>query len=116
MSEIQLSDNEVEELLSSDERLIERLKNEKQRGYSCGYQAGLKREEKVIIGLHKKVAALRSGGEIETQKERVFMRCLAIALDGRQKWREGDKPINDVEGYVSLANDFAKASMRIIRQ
>lgn len=68
--------------------------------YQRGYQSG-RRKNKDEIDI--------------TQKERVYLACLALALEHCSGWRVDGKTINNVEGYCTLADVFAKNSISKIK-
>lgn len=82
----------------------EEMKAAELRGYGRGYAAGKKRLKADI-----------SSEKIELQRlvfrRRAFLAALPVCID-THGWKQGDKPIANVEQRVSLANSFAEEAMK----
>ena len=75
--------------------------------YAQGYTAGRKYVEREVMDLRRQVRDLERTA-VEKREERVYFRCLEIALQNCQGWSLGKKEIRDVEGYSTLAKIFAE--------
>ncbi len=76
---------------------------------SRGYQAGRAKSNRDINALQKLVIELEV--KSNERQERVYMQCLALALNHCDNWTIGKKKINDADGYCSLAKVFADNSI-----
>ena len=81
----------------------------KTQDYSRGYQAGIK---KGAAGKQAEIDLLKE--KIDERAERVYMRCLEIALKHCDGWSIGKKRIDSAEGYCKLAKIFADNSISVI--
>lgn len=94
-----------------------------QLSYSRGYTAGRasKKEASTDAKLKTEITALKAElirlqkirGE---QRERVFLRCLEMALRDCSGWRVGGEEIKDAKGYCRLAGIFANEAISNINE
>jgi hypothetical protein len=80
------------------------IKEIEMRGYSKGYQAGIRRMKR------------EQGKELRRKEQqafldRAFISALTACIDV-QGWRHGDKPITNIPMRVELAADFAKEALK----
>lgn len=73
--------------------------------YSRGYQAGKRRSAKDIALLVSELKATKV--KADEREERVFMRCLEMALQSCNNWTIGKKTVDNAERYCALAKVFA---------
>ena len=73
-----------------------------QRGYAAGKRKSIV-ENTRLTGERK--TAIEN---IQTQEERVFLRCLDMVMKHCRGWTINDVTINNAEGYCKLASIFAK--------
>ncbi len=79
------------------------------KDYSRGYDAGKRRSATEVTQLK---AELRTLGKMaESQKERVYIACLEMALKHCSGWQLDKKEINNAEGYCRLARIFMDNSI-----
>ncbi len=78
--------------------------------YQKGYVAGRKKTEADLI-LQKEIAE-KEQTNVQMKNERVYLSCLALALEHCHGWSIGGKEIKDAEGYCTLAKVFAEYSIR----
>ncbi len=82
--------------------------------YQKGYRAGGIGAEKKIARLEGELKALQFN--VSAQQERIYMKCLAMALENCSGWTIGSKPINDSAGYCTLAKAFMNNSISILNK
>lgn len=68
--------------------------------YQKGYVAGKRKSDKDIAKL-----------KADEREERIYMKCLELALNNCNHWKIGKKPIDNAEGYCRLAKIFADNSI-----
>ena len=81
----------------------------KTQEYSKGYSAGVKKgaaDKQAEIDLLK--------AKIDERAERVYIRCLEMALKHCREWSIGGKRIDNAEGYCKLAKVFADESISVL--
>lgn len=75
--------------------------------YQKGYAAGLRSKKSDAAAELKKIK--------DEQRERVYLRCLEIALTHCGGWSVGGKKISDCEGYSKLAKIFMDNAIDILK-
>ena len=77
--------------------------------YSRGYQAGKNKNAKDLEIAQRDLRELKLS--TESKDERVYMKCLELALKHCGGWKIGDKKITNAEGYCRIAKIFAENSI-----
>ncbi len=77
--------------------------------YSRGYQAGVKKNAKDLEIAQRDLRQVKLS--VERKDERVYMKCLELALKHCDGWKIDDKKINNTKGYCRLAKEFADNSI-----
>lgn len=85
------------------------IKKHEQRGYSRGYQAGMRRREHELRQAHAEASS-----EYIARRDRFFCAALRGLLQA-QNWESGGKKVRDIPGYTELARKFADEAMRNMR-
>jgi len=77
--------------------------------YQKGYAAGRRRQAGDIQRLESEIRVFKKMSS--ARAERVYLKCLEMALNTSINWTIGEKKITDVKGYCTLAKEFSDNSI-----
>lgn len=82
------------------------------RGYSRGYQAGLRRRQHEVEQLTRELER-----SIDARRERIFCAVIngLLASGNTSNWQVGDERIHNSKTYTRLAKMFVDEAMRQLR-
>ena len=88
------------------------IKKHEQRGYSRGYQAGMRRRQHELDQLQREL-----DGSVEMRRERILCAVITglLASGNTSNWKLGDERIHNSESYARLASAFVDEVMRQAR-
>ena len=77
--------------------------------YSRGYNAGRNKHAKDLRVAQEELRLLKLN--IEDRNERIYMKCLKLALEHCSGWTVGGERIKNAQGYCQMAKIFADNSI-----